>query len=472
MKRLVCTLLIVAGIIPCAIAQQKSPAPPKQGISAHKKTIVPSSKTGFSDEDIRTAFQAKEYQKALDMADTRSKEHPGNTIDLGIKALCYGMLHEKEKVKQCLIAMNPHHPDSIGIYLATFPGNLPKEAVAPDAVWYFNEARKLIPNSAIPYLMESAVMLDDSLTDKAKTAALKGYPLLKETDGVEMRIQYCKLLSACGATAEGAALLDHMVKTHPEDTTVVSEHYASLLRENKYAEGMQELNHLIRLQPQYNKPLRKERAFLYKDMGKGEEACAEAASLAAEDDNYFFLQTRMGCMGVFADLKPSSVKSYTYNVDYHGSKYQFIVTPKNIHMNESSSFSWAMTAPASLSGSIQMSKMALDTARTQMNTFQGGAVDLDRTTSVWISSAVFRDLKTTGITRMNTSGNGLKRFQLIEENMDEPVITNAKGQKKALRSIHVRSEDGKEELWINDDPANPLITQMSIGWTIDLISVQ
>jgi len=36
---------------------------------------------------------------------------------------------------------------------------------------------------------------------------------------------------------------------------------------------------------------------------------------------------------------------------------------------------------------------------------------------------------------------------------------------KWMNVIHIKSEDGREEFWINDDPQNPIITKMVLGDT-------
>jgi hypothetical protein len=70
---------------------------------------------------------------------------------------------------------------------------------------------------------------------------------------------------------------------------------------------------------------------------------------------------------------------------------------------------------------------------------------------------------------MAASNEGPKVFRVVEnETYDSPEVKLSNGRIKILHTIHIRSADEKEDIYINDDPANPMITNMSIGWSITL----
>lgn len=441
---------------------------------AQKKTTPakPKPVKAATDDDLRSAYMDADYAKAVTIADLLLAKNPGNQRIMTVKAMAYGMLGNKEQVRRTADQLYPNNPDTEASFLAVLPLNLSRTVMKRDAAWYLAEAAKLSPSSPVIYLVGASLYVDDSLYDIGRKTAQAGLALLTDKHPAMMHAQMANLLHMSNGKAEAYQFMDALMAKHPADSAVQTTYYAMLLRDKKYPEALTRLNSLATQHPA-DLRLRKERAFLYEEMNRHGDACAEALKLADEDDDYFHLLRKLGCPQAFANLSPAQVKAYTYDVDYHGMKYQFIVQPKKIDMAEGARFDWKMTINDDMQGTVAISKAALDTAHGQMNKFSGGASDLTNLTTVWISNAVYRDLKRNGKCMIAATEEGLKSFSLVEESeVEEATITNSAGHTRALKTLHIRSEDGQEDLWVNDDAANPLITRMDIGWSIALKSVQ
>lgn len=465
MKRLSLILLLSLAVPVIAFAQKK-PAP------AHKPAANAASLSA-AHQALSIAYRGGDYAKALKLADDILSKKPLDQKALVLKAMSHGMMGNKEQARQTALEIYPHSKDTAGNFLAVLPLNLSNAVLKRDGAWYVAEGHKLAPSSPIVYMIESSLHADDSLYEKGKAAALAGITLLSDKHPLAVHAQLANLLNISQGKEESYKLMNSLLAKHPEDSALQTTYYAMLMRDKKYNEALTAINSLVSRYPE-EKDLRKERAFLYEYMKRHGDACRDAVQLAEEDDTYFALLRKLGCPQAFADLSPSKVKSYTYDVDYHGMKYQFIVEPNSIKMNEGARFNWKMTMRNDMHGSIAITKAALDTAHSQMNMFSAGQSDLDNQTTVWISNAVYRELKQRGRSTITAGEDGPKTFAIVPGDDDsyEPTITNGAGHTRALKTLHVRSEDGAEELWINDDAANPLITRMDIGWSIELAGIE
>ncbi len=462
MKTCLLLTILAAFLFPSEASSQKKPGPAK------KPAVVKSTSAVPSESEVKKVYRAGDYSQAVSLAEARIKANPGDRAMMVVQALSYGMLRNKEMVLKTVSRIYNNN-DTVAIFLSTMPYNLSKEVLKSDGAWYMAEAHKANPKSAIVYLMEASYLLDDSMYDKAKTAALAGSALLSDNDAMSIQTQYANVLQATGAKESAYALINKLQSAHPEDSLVVAEYYAMLLTDKRYSESLVELNHLINLQPGSEKRLRKERAYLYEDMGRHNEACAEASALNTLDPAFISLLRKLGCPEAYVSMSPETIKSYTYDVDYHGMKYKFVVMPRSINMSSSVVFDWSMSIRADMNGKITIGKSALDTAHGQMNLFEKGDKTLDRLTTVWVSNAVYNEIKKTGKTVMSASDQGAKSFSVVNDDPDDgPTVIDSHGDTKAFKVLHMRSDDQKEEIWINDDPLSPMITHMEIGWSIEL----
>jgi hypothetical protein len=118
---------------------------------------------------------------------------------------------------------------------------------------------------------------------------------------------------------------------------------------------------------------------------------------------------------------------------------------------------------------VNISKEAIDTAHVQMNRFSNGDKNLTEETSVWLSNAVFNELKTKGESFISASIFSAQVFEVVTE--DDPYYAvTVDDQTKYIKCIKIvsKSGDDSQELWINDDPKNPLILKMNLDFSIEL----
>jgi hypothetical protein len=206
-------------------------------------------------------------------------------------------------------------------------------------------------------------------------------------------------------------------------------------------------------------------------MGNKEKACEDAIQLRDNFSYFSYLLKEFACPQVMADATPSAQRTYIYEVNFQGQTYDFRVTNPVVDMDKGVSFKFKMTGDVGISGNVTMSKDAITLAHNQMNRFGNGDINLTEETAVWVSKAVFTEIKEKGETTISADIFGEKQYERIsdEYNDDDDFYTvTVDDQEKYLRCIKIGSKDGDEEIWINDDPANPLILKMKLSFSIEL----
>lgn len=154
-----------------------------------------------------------------------------------------------------------------------------------------------------------------------------------------------------------------------------------------------------------------------------------------------------------------------YEVDFNGTKYDFVVEVKQNEVAKGIAFDYHMTNENKTTGSVFISPEARAKAHAQNNYFSGGDMKLDAMTTVWISKEVFDELETKGESEISTDGGDtwvvLKRKYY---NYDFPIQTKA-GMKAEFGYMYCESDDGSAKYWIQTG-GNPIILKMDLGWSI------
>jgi ankyrin repeat protein len=157
----------------------------------------------------------------------------------------------------------------------------------------------------------------------------------------------------------------------------------------------------------------------------------------------------------------------TYNVDFGGEKYKFII---DIIQDEPEIvFNWKMTTAnrGDKEGNISISAEAIQSATAQYNLFENGEIVLDDKTSVWVSRNVFKSLRSGAETTMNAMGED-KTFV----RMSVPAGTEVVVGGKPISVIYAEATDGSEKFWILNNPKMPLIMKMDLGWKISIEKIE
>ncbi len=163
----------------------------------------------------------------------------------------------------------------------------------------------------------------------------------------------------------------------------------------------------------------------------------------------------------------------SYNVDFRGQKYQFIVEVQK--KSPDLSFKYNLTMGGGMEATIIMTKDALATAINQQNYFNGSDRTLSTETTVWVSQKVFKEIKDNKKTTIGNSTGGLGGYKTdeysLEGTVDFPTVVN--GEPATLKALHIKAANGYQ-YWIWDNEKDPLILKMDLGWGISLkeVSVQ
>lgn len=153
-----------------------------------------------------------------------------------------------------------------------------------------------------------------------------------------------------------------------------------------------------------------------------------------------------------------------YNLAYGDERYQFIVQMEEVEPYRT--FSFDMTNKRGTDGRVTMTPGALDTATWQVNTF-GNRNDTfsDREITVWVSRKVMKDLieKDSAVFNpgafmsSNTTfyNKGLKTYEY-----------ELNGVPQKIEILVAQNKKGNYGFWLLNDPENPLIIRMDVGWVI------
>ena len=170
-------------------------------------------------------------------------------------------------------------------------------------------------------------------------------------------------------------------------------------------------------------------------------------------------------------------KTATWEVNNNGSVYPFIVSnPKGSTVTDFE-FNWSMGDDNN--GHIKITAAAMKSAIGQNNYFGPSLKNATLTdkTTVWVSQQVYTDLAKKGSAKMDV-GNGPEVFTTVTDkdgDAEKESFKDAikvKGNEKTVTTLHVKNTDGSRQLWILNNPQNPVIIKMDLGWTIVLKSVE
>lgn len=170
--------------------------------------------------------------------------------------------------------------------------------------------------------------------------------------------------------------------------------------------------------------------------------------------------------------KPHDGMAYDYAVNFKGDKYNFYVS-NILLLDYYASFNYVMDNDNQTRGEVLMSEDAYANATDLYNYFSGGKVTLDKQTSVWLSQKLFKEIKEKGKVVMSTDKSSPKTYKVVKakKDADKYYKVHVNGEYRNIPCIQIVSEDGSQKLWITDNPENPIILKMDIGFSIELFSV-
>lgn len=457
-------LLIVISLSTITLAAQQ-PKVVAQATPAIAK-VVPVIPTKELRKQMERNFKRKKFKAVIPIADTLLKRNPKEENAFVKKVVSQVMLKmDKPAIETFKKWYKNKDTAATNISLVPYQFEFVKTKRSADI--YYKSAMALAPKNGIPYIMYGADFADADQPDKALLYVEKGYNLLKEQYKKDYASTYAAVLHKAGKKAEAYKLLEDEMANGNNTEDVIREYFRCYLIDKRFEDGIAKATEFIAKDPQAIYYRR--RGSFYNEMGNNEKACEDAVTLRDKFGTGDFWQKEFNCPDVMAPVKPSMQRTYIYEVVFQGNTYDFRVTNPKVDMDKGISFKYKMTGDVGINGVVNISKDALDTAHVQMNRFSNGNHDLDTETSVWVSNAVFNELKTKGESFIQASIFSAQVFQVVDEE-DPFYVVKVDDQDKYIRCIHLvsRDRDDSQELWINDDPKNPIILKMKLDFAIEL----
>ncbi len=411
-------------------------------------------------------FKKKKFKAVIPMADTLLKRNPKEENAFVKKVVSQVMLKmDKPAIETFKKWYKNKDTAATNISLVPYQFEFAKNKRSADI--YYKSAMAMAPKNGIPYIMYGADFADAGQYDKALQQVEKGYKMLTGRYKKDYASIYGAVLHQANKKEEAYKFLEDEMANGNNTEDVIREYFRCYLIDKRYEDGIAKATEFINKDPQAIYYRR--RGSFYNEIGNKEKACEDAVTLKDKYDAGDFWQKEFSCPEVMAPVTPSMQRTYIYEVQFQGNTYDFRVTNPKVDMDKGISFKYKMTGDVGINGVVNISKDALDTAHVQMNRFSNGNHDLDTETSVWVSNAVFNELKTNGEAFMQASVFSAQVFQVVPE--DDPFyVVKVDDQDKYIRCIHLvsRDRDDSQELWINDDPKNPIILKMSLDFKIEL----
>jgi tetratricopeptide (TPR) repeat protein len=428
--------------------------------------VVPVVPTKELKKQLERNFKRKKFKAVIPIADTLLKRNAKDENAFVKKVVSQVMLKmDKPAIETFKKWYKNKDTAATNISLVPYQFEFVKNKRSSDV--YYKSAMAMAPKNGIPYLMLGADYADAAQPEEALKYVEKGYNLLASRYKKDYASLYGGVLHKAGKKAEAYKLLEDEIANGNNTEEVIREYFRCYLIDKRYEDGIAKATEFIKKDPQAIYYRR--RGTFYNEMGNTEKACEDAVTLKDKYETGDFWQKEFNCAEVMAPVKPSMQRTYIYEVVFQGNTYDFRVTNPKVDMDKGVSFKYKMTGDVGINGVVNISKEAIDTAHVQMNRFSNGNKDLTQETSVWVSNAVFNELKTNGEAFMQASVFSAQVFQVVNEE-DPFYIVKVDDQDKYIRCIHLVSKDGddSQELWINDDPKNPIILKMKLDFSIEL----
>lgn len=456
---------------------QKTPAKSKPAVrKVTSKTPVkkvpqlPVLKKQLSDLRPTTTEDCAKIQSLTDQI---LKLNPSDTESVIKKTVCLGREGKHEEVISILEKF--YQPaDSAASIIGVFPYLADLDMTETNRYPYYDAAIRIAPNNGIGYVMKATEQADAKEFKEALINLEKGYALLPAEKRESFKPNYAFILTVCGEHQRALDLAMPALKENPGQYYYLQAAVSALYKTNRGEEALQQIDRAIATDSTYQ--FLRMKLDMLSEMKQLDKACAIADQIQTRFDGYTWLKNRLYCPDVMANAVPDSSTVYEYDVKAGENSYTFTMSKAQVNMDAGIRYNWSMSMNESMQGTVTIDKEALANAHDQMNRYMPGDHHLTNQTSVWVSKEVYQEIKSKEATRMNLSGTE-KVFKIVSFAQDRKeqqvyegeVVENEKD--KVLKVIHLRSEDGTENIWINDDPANPLITRMLADFEIGLYKI-
>lgn len=471
MKKVI--LLFTISLCSIILFAQQKPVVATAPVAGTTAKIIPIVPTKELKRQLDKNLKKKKYKAAITIADTLLKRMPKNEDIFWKKAACQIML-KMDKQVIADIKKQYKNKDTGATAIASIPYsfNFVSQKRAGDI--YYKSAIAWAPKNGMPYMFYGFELADAHKMSEAIIYADKGYALLSPKNKKEFSSVYAKVMHLADKKAEAYKFLEDEIAAGNTTVEVLREYFGFYTKDEKYQEGIDKATEYINKEISANTkdPISiyyARRAMLYNAMGNSEKACEDAVTLRDKYEEYDYWLKQFNCPQVMADATPTMQRTYIYEVVFNEKQYDFRVTNPKVDMDNGITFKYKLTGDVGYNGTVDMSKEAITKAHDQMNKFGKDKYELTDRTSVWISSEVFNELKTTGSSMINANDwVGQREFTVVSsDGVDDFYTVKVDDQDKYIKCIKVEAKDG-EQLWIKDDAKNPLILKMKVDFSIEL----
>ena len=432
--------------------------------------VIPIVPTKLLKKQLESAFKRKKYKLVLPIADTLLKRNAKDE-NAFMKKLGSQILLKMDNQAIAAIKSWFKNKDTAATLIASIPSQFEFYRVKRPVSIYYKSAIAWAPRNGIPLLFYAAELGEDGKSDDALRNAKKGYGLLGSKYKKAFVNLYASVLYLCDRKDEAYKLLEDEIAAGNNSYDVLKDYFGYYAKDKRYQDGVDKATEYIKKDSAGD--YFAQRAILYNSMGNSEKACEDAQLIKNQFNGNDYWLKLFNCPQIIADIQPTMQRTYIYEVIFNEQKYDFRVSNPKVDMDNGVSFKYKLTGDVGYNGIVNISKEAINTAHDQKNKFGLENIDLTSQTSVWISNEVFREFKTNGYSSINANEwAGTKEFQVVsEKNSDDSYYpVKIDDDVKYIKCIKVLAKDG-EELWINDDPKNPIILKMKVDFSIELKQV-
>ena len=428
--------------------------------------IIPIVPTKELKKQLEKKFKRKKYKEVIAIADTLLKRNKKDENALWKKI---GSKIYLKMDKQAIADLKTTHKnkDTAASIMAIIPSMFDFKSLKRNGDSYYKAAIAMAPKNGIPLLMYGFQFADENKMEQALQYADKGYGLLNAAYKKQFVDSYAEVLYLAEKKDEAYKVLEDELGSGNKTVEVIRKYFGFFTKDKRYQDGIDKANELIKKDSVSFYFAR--RGMLYNELGNSEKACEDAVTMRDRYEAYDYWLKQFNCSQVMAPVKPDAQRTYIYEVVFQEKLYDFRVTNPKVDMANGVSFKYKMTGDVGINGVVNISKEAIDTAHVQMNRFSNGNKNLTEETSVWLSNAVFNELKTKGESFISASIFSAQVFEVVAE--DDPFyVVKVDDEDKYIKCIHIvsKSGDDSQELWINDDPNNPIILKMKLDFSIEL----
>lgn len=459
-------LLIVISLSTTTAFAQK-PKEVAAATPAVPATVIPIVSTKELKRQLESNFKRKRYKLVIPIADTlltRLKKDE----KIFSKKISSEVFLKMDKQVIADLKNWYKNKDTAATIISNVPYDYKFDPTKRPGDIYYKAAIAWAPKNGVPYIYYAADLADAGKAAQALTYAKKGYAVLTPKYKTAFASVYSWVLYLADKKEEAYTFLENEIAANNNSEDVVNRYFKFYIKDKRYEDGIQKATEFIK-KDSFDVYF-KARAALYSSMGNSEKACEDAVTLRdrfSQGDDWL---KSLECPQVMAPVKPDMQRTYIYEVIVGGTTYDFRVSNPKVDMDNGVSFKWKMTGDVGINGVVNITKDAIDTAHVQMNMFNKANYTLDTRTSVWVSNAVFNEIKTKGEVFMEATRASAQVFQVVNDDGLLFYKVQVDDQDRYIHCIHLvsRDKDDSQELWINDDPKNPLILKMKLDFSIEL----